>query len=225
MPRVLVIEDEARMASFVTRAISAHGLVVECAGDGVTGLRKILSGRYDLVILDLVLPSMDGMSVLREATLARPDLNVLVMSAMTDIQAKVECLDLGAEDYITKPFALAELLARVRARLRSRDTGREGDLRSGDLVLDVTRREARVGDRVVPLATREFLLLRHLLLRTGEVVPREELLARVWGVSFDPGSNVVDVCVRRLRGKLGDGLIETIRGVGYTVGSANAVPA
>jgi len=213
------------MTSLLARALGAHGFTVESAGDGATGLRKILGGRHDLVILDLVLPGMDGMSVLREASVARPDLRVLVMSAMTDVQAKVECLDLGAEDYITKPFALAELLARVRARLRSGGSGPRSSLQVGDLVLDVERREARVGGRVVPLATREFLLLRHLMLRSGAVVPRDELLARVWGLSFDPGSNVVDVYVRRLRGKLGDGLIETIRGVGYAVAEAQVVAA
>lgn len=225
MAKVLVIDDDARMASFMIRAISGHGFIVESAADGATGLRRILNGRYDLVILDLVLPSMDGITVLREAMQAKPDLSVLVLSTMTDIQAKVECLDLGAEDYMTKPFALAELLARVRARLRSKNPGRESDLRAGELVLDVSRRQARVGDRVVPLASLEFLLLRHLLLRSGEVVPREELLARVWGLSFDPGSNVVDVCVRRLRRKLGGDLIETIRGVGYAIGSAQHVAA
>jgi DNA-binding response OmpR family regulator len=223
MARLLVIDDEPRIVALLSRVLRAQGFAVDAAGDGVSGLERILEGEHDLVILDLVLPGKDGVTVLREAAAGRPDMRVIVMSALSDVHAKVRCLDLGAVDYVTKPFALAELLARIRLRLRPPALEDRSTIRAGDLELDIAGREARVGGRRVPLSTRELLLLRHLMERADEVASREELLERVWGFGFDPGSNVVDVYVRRLRNKLGCSTIETVRGVGYTLGAAHAL--
>jgi DNA-binding response OmpR family regulator len=173
------------------------------------------------VVLDLLLPGVDGVSVLRDLMQTRPDQRVLVLSAISDVQSKVECLDLGASDYLPKPFSLAELVARVRARLRQPASGPgERFLRLGGVTLDMVRRTADAGSGPAVLPEREFLLLRHLMARGGETTSRERLLEEVWGLGFDPGSNVVDVCVGRLRARLGADVIETVRGVGYRFGRA-----
>ena len=152
---------------------------------------------------------------------ARPEQRVLVLSALADVDSKVRCLELGASDYVAKPFALAELVARVRARLRQPAAGPgERELRAGALTLDLVRRVVDTGRDQVTLSERQFLLLQHLMRKGGEVCSREQLLADVWGLSFDPGSNVVDVCVRRLRSKLGGDIIETVRRVGYRLQAA-----
>jgi DNA-binding response OmpR family regulator len=217
--RVLVVEDEPRIASFVSRALAAEGLQVDAAQDGRRGLELARTGRYALVVLDLLLPGVDGVSVLRDLMQTRPDQRVLVLSALSDVQSKVECLDLGASDYLPKPFSLAELVARVRARLRQPASGPgERFLRLGGVTLDVVRRTADAGSGAVVLPEREFLLLRHMMARGGETASRERLLEEVWGLGFDPGSNVVDVCVGRLRARLGADVIETVRGVGYRFG-------
>jgi DNA-binding response OmpR family regulator len=216
MARVLVVEDEPRISGFVSRALSAEGFQVDAAPDGVRGLELARSGRYELVVLDLLLPGRDGVSVLRDLMEVRPEQRVLVLSALSDVERKVECLELGASDYIPKPFALAELIARIRARLRQPASGPEDRrLRLAGVTLDLMRRVADAGARPVALSEREFLLLRHLMLKGGEVCTRQRLLEEVWGYSFDPGSNIVDVCVGRLRSKLGPDTIETVRGVGY----------
>jgi len=217
--RVLVVDDEPRIASFVSRALSAEGFQVDAAPDGRRGLELARSGRYALVVLDLLLPGMDGVSVLRDLMQVRPDQRVLVLSAISDVQSKVECLELGASDYLPKPFSLAELIARVRARLRQPASGPgERYVRLGGVTLDLARRVADVGAGPVALPEREFLLLRCLMLRGGEVCGRQRLLEEVWGYGFDPGSNVVDVCVGRLRARLGADVIETVRSVGYRFG-------
>ena len=149
---------------------------------------------------------------------ARPEQQVIVLSALRDVETKVRCLDLGAVDYVTKPFSLAELLARVRRRLA--DANGERVLRAGPVTLDLQRRAVEIGGDSIPLTGREFLLLRHLMLQRDEVCTRMELLAEVWGYSFDPGTNVVDVCIRRLRAKLGADKIETVRNVGYAFQAA-----
>lgn len=216
MARVLVVDDEPRIASFVSRALTAEGFDVDSASDGVRGLRLAISGRYELVILDLLLPGRNGVAVLEDLIQARPDQRVLVLSALSDVENKVRCLELGASDYLPKPFALAELVARVRARLRQPAAGPgETVLREGRVSLDLVRRAADVGQGPVSLSEREFLLLQRLMLARGEVRSRARLLSEVWGYSFDPGSNVVDVCVRRLRARLGADLVETVRSVGY----------
>jgi DNA-binding response OmpR family regulator len=231
--RILIVDDEPKIRSFVGRALSAAGYAAEFADGGTEGLRLALGVRYDLVILDLVMPDLDGRQVLGKLLGEHPDQAVIVLSCVADVAAKVDCLERGAQDYLTKPFSLAELLARVRVRLRGdahlRGEGRPagepqlaGDvhphpevIRAGDVTLDVGRLVADIGQGPVPLTRLEFLLLRELAEHVGQSVPKGKLLATVWGYDFDPGSNVVDVCVRRLRSKLGFELIKTVRGEGY----------
>jgi two-component system copper resistance phosphate regulon response regulator CusR len=219
---ILVIEDEPRILAFLRRGLEAQGFVVDAAGDGATGLRRARSRRYDLVILDLLLPGLDGLSVLRELARDEPALPVVILSARSDLQTKLRGFELGARDYVPKPFSLEELLARVRAQLRASGVGEAEELvlRVGPLELDVAHRRARVGDHVADLTDREFRLLHHLVRHGGEIISREQLLEAVWGYHFDPGSNVVDVCIRRLRKKLGAGTIETVRHVGYRLAAA-----
>lgn len=219
--RVLVIDDEPRIVDFVSRALTAEGFRVDGAHDGIRALELARTGRYELVVLDLLLPHLDGMSVLQGLMETRPDQRVLILSALSDVETKVKCLEFGASDYLSKPFSLAELIARVRARLRQPSAGpRHRFIHDGRLTLDLTRRVAEVDERRVTLSEREFLVLEHLMREKGEVCSRPRLLAAVWGYSFDPGSNVVDVCVGRLRAKLGGDVIETVRNVGYRFNSA-----
>lgn len=218
MARVLLVDDEPRIVSFVSRALSAEGFQVDSALDGMRGLELARTGRYQLVVLDLLLPGRDGVSVLEDLMESRPHQRVLILSALSDVNSKVRCLQLGASDYLPKPFSLAELLARVRARLRQPASGRDDRFMNvGGVRLDLVRRVAEAGGGAVALSAREFDVLQHLMLRRGEVCSRQQLLADVWGYSFDPGSNVVDVCVGRLRSKLGADAIETVRSVGYRV--------
>ncbi len=211
-----MVDDEPRIVSFVSRALSAEGFQVDGAQDGIRALEMASTGSYELVVLDLLLPHLDGMSVLQRLMETHPDQRVLVLSALADVETKVRCLEFGASDYLSKPFSLAELIARVRARLRQPGIGpRHQVLRGGGLTLDLTRRVVEMDGRRVTLSEREFLLLEHLMRQEGEVRSRQRLLADVWGYSFDPGSNVVDVCVGRLRAKLGGDVIETVRNVGY----------
>jgi two-component system OmpR family response regulator len=216
MARILVIDDEPKIVSFVSRALIAKGHRVEGANDGPRGLMLALSGRYELIVLDLLLPKLDGHSVLRATLRAHPGQKVLVLSALGDVTSKVDCLESGACDYLTKPFELAELIARIRRHLTqtAADTA-EQTLPASSLKLDPQRRFATIGGRRVPLSTREFAILQHLVRRSGDVCSRQELLADVWGYSFDPGSNVVDVYIRRLRAKIGRDVIETVRHAGY----------
>ena len=182
---------------------------------------RVTAGVLGLVVLatgaSIFQDAFDGLQILRELQRSKPELPVVILSARGDVQTKLRGFELGASDYVAKPFSLDELLARVRVRLRGTASfGDEHVLRGGNVVLDVARRQAGVGDRTADLSDREFRLLHHLLVHVGEVVSRERLLAEVWGYDFDPGSNVVDVCIRRLRRKLGPGApIETVRNAGY----------
>ena len=215
--RILVVEDEARIRGFVARAFEAEGLQVDVVGDGERGLARALTGSYGLVILDLLLPGRDGLDVLGELHRRRPGVPVLILSARTDIATKLRGFELGAVDYLAKPFSLEELLARARVQLRrAHGADDSATVCAGRLVLDLARRQARVGDTVADLSDREFRLLHFLMLHVGEVISRQRLLSEVWGFDFDPRSNVVDVCVRRLRRQLGpDAPIETVRNAGY----------
>jgi two-component system copper resistance phosphate regulon response regulator CusR len=214
--RVLVIEDEPRLLAFVRHALEAEGLVVEAAADGAAGLEAALRGGHDLVVLDLVLPGLSGLTVLERLRDARPDLPVLILSARAELPTKLRGFALGATDYVTKPFSLDEFLARVRVQLRR--GGRDSVLSVGPLALDLISRQVYLGDGMTDLSEREFGLLRALMEQPGTVVPREQLLSVVWGIDFDPGTNVVDVCVRRLRRKLGPAArIETVRNAGYRI--------
>src|SRR5881392_346235 len=220
--RILVIEDEPRILEFLARGLEAEGFSVLGARDGQEGLRLAEKAACDLVILDLLLPRLDGLTVLRALETARPDLPVVIVSARADLKTKLNGFDLGARDYLTKPFSLDELLARVRVHLRRPEDRIDGHvLRVGSLALDLARREAQLGDRLVELSDREFKVLHSLLECAGEVVSRERLLSEVWGYHFDPRSNVVDVSIRRLRKKLGPGSpIETVRHAGYRLAEA-----
>ncbi len=231
--RILIVDDEPKIRSFIGRALATAGYATEFAGSGAEGLRLALGTRYDLVILDLVMPDLDGRQVLGKLLAEHPDQAVIVLSCVADVAAKVDCLERGAQDYLTKPFSLAELLARVRVRLRGEahprseahprgDAQPAGDthshaevIKAGCVTLDVGRLVADIGHGPVPLTRLEFLLLRELAEHVGTSVPKGRLLATVWGYDFDPGSNVVDVCIRRLRSKLGFDLIKTVRGEGY----------
>ena len=215
--RVLLIDDEPRILNFVRRGLEAEGLDVDATRDGQEGLDLALSRSYDLVILDLVMPGLDGHAVLRRVVERKPMQPVLILSALNDTASKVGTLELGAEDYISKPFSLEGLLARVRARLRSARRASPTRLQAGGLSLDLIGRRADAGAGPVPLAEREFLLLGELMRHAGATVSKERLLSSVWGYHFDPGSNVVDVYVRRLRAKLGADVITTERGVGYRI--------
>jgi two-component system, OmpR family, response regulator len=215
--RILIVEDEARIRAFLVRAFEAEGFGVDVAADGEHGLARALAGSYDLVILDLLLPGHSGLDALRELHRERSDLPVLILSARGDLPIKLHSFELGAVDYVTKPFSLDELLARARVQLRRARLAENGTvIRVGSLVLDLALRQARVGDVVADLSDREFRLLHFLLAHVGEVVSRERLLSEVWGYDFDPGSNVVDVSIRRLRRRLGpEAPIETVRNAGY----------
>jgi DNA-binding response OmpR family regulator len=220
--RILVIEDEPRILAFLARGLEAEGFVVDGAGDGPAGLERAEAERYDLVILDLLLPGIDGLAVLRELQRERPELPVVIVSARSDLATKLRAFGLGASDYVSKPFSFDELVARVRARLRHTGDEEGGSVvQAGTLTLDLARRQATLGDVVVELSDRELRLLHYLVRHHGEVVTRESLLSEVWGYYFDPHSNVVDVCVRRLRKKLGvNAPIETVRHGGYRLTAA-----
>lgn len=220
--RILLIEDEPRIQAFVRRGLEAEGYAVVTSSDGLDGLSLARSGSWDLVILDVLLPSLSGLRLLHEIHRERPQLPVLILSARTDLRTKLRGFELGASDYMGKPFSIEELLARIRVQLRAVTGIDDGHLlRAGGVVLDLTRRQARVGDTVTDLSDREFRLLHELLLHAGEVMSRERLLSEIWGYAFEPGSNVVDVCVRRLRQKLGPNAhIETIRNAGYRLAAA-----
>ncbi len=215
--RILIVEDEVRIRAFLARAFEAEGFGVDVVGDGEQGLARALAGNYDLMILDLLLPGRSGLDALGELHRERSDLPVLILSARSDLPLKLRSFELGAVDYVAKPFSLDELLARARVQLRRARVPEDNtEIRVGRLALDLARRQARVGESVADLSDREFRLLLFLMQHVGEVISRERLLSEVWGYDFDPRSNVVDVCVRRLRRRLGpDAPIETVRNAGY----------
>ncbi|GAA0604511.1 response regulator transcription factor [Kribbella sandramycini] len=217
MSRILIAEDEERIASFVERGLRGNGFVTTVVGDGETAYAEAVSGAYDLLVLDIGLPRVDGFTVLRRLREARVTIPVVILTARDSVRDTVAGLQGGADDYLAKPFAFEELLARIRLRLRSDGTGTPDAtvLRVGELELDLRTRRAIVGDRSVDLTAREFLLAEMFCRHPDQVLSREQLLSQVWGFDFDPGSNVVDVYIRYLRRKLGQDRIETVRGMGY----------
>ena len=215
MTRILIVEDEDRISSFVAKGLAAEGFATEVADDGHMAVEVVRSGGFDLVILDLGLPGLDGFSVLRMIRAERHDLPVIILTARESIEDTVAGLSGGADDYMRKPFAFDELLARVRLRLRPAEAQEATVLRAGDVAVDIRTRRALVGDQAIEVSSREFTLLEVFLKHPDQVLSRAQLLSRVWGLDFDPGSNVVDVYVRYLREKLGRDTIETVRGVGY----------
>lgn len=215
MTRILIVEDEPRIASFVSRGFESAGYETTIVDDGADALAAALTGDHDLVLLDVGLPTMDGFQVLRELRAKGSTVPVIMLTARTSTRDTVEGLDSGANDYVPKPFIFEELLARVRSRLRETPTSAGVPISYGDVVLDILARRSTVGGREVDLSAREFALAEQFLRNPGRVLSRELLLSRVWGMDFDPGSNVVDVYVRYLRSKLGAHHIVTVRGAGY----------
>lgn len=217
--RIAVVEDEVAIADFLERGLSAEGYEVRMAADGSAGVRAALDPDVDLVVLDRMLPGIDGDAVLERVRASRPRLPVIMLTARTEVADRVEGLERGATDYVTKPFAFNELLARIRARLREVSEDSETTLEAGGLRLNLLTREATRDGLSVRLPEREAAFLAHLLRNAGRVCPRSEILTAAWGYDHDPGTNVVQVYAGYLRRRLsrpGDPLpLETVRGVGY----------
>ncbi|MEJ7876006.1 MAG: response regulator transcription factor [Solirubrobacterales bacterium] len=215
MRRILIVEDEPRFASFLEKGLTANGYTTKVVGDGVSAGVVASDDEFDLMILDLGLPDMDGVHVLRMVRQRGVAMPVIILTAREDMSDKVAGLDAGASDYMTKPFSLEELLARVRARMREEDRVEPTVLEAGKVKLDLRTRRASIEGEVVPLTAREFTMLETFMRHRDQVLSKEQLLSHVWGYDFDPGSNVVEVYVGYLRRKLGGDLIETVRGMGY----------
>ena len=218
--RVLLVEDSERLQRSVGTGLRKSGFAVDVASDGPTGLWMGKSNEYDVIVLDLMLPGMDGMSVLRELRAAGRDTHVLVLTAKDTVDDRVRGLTAGADDYLVKPFAFEELVARVQALARRSHGTKNPVLTFGELQIDTAKRTATVAGRQVDLSPREYALLEYLLRNAGRPLSRAAIMEHVWGIRFDPGTNIVDVCINSLRTKLDDrerGLIQTVRGVGYAV--------
>ena len=231
---ILVIEDEPGIVDFLERGLRAHGFDVVSALDGEKGIARARQEEIDLVVLDLMLPGRSGLEVLEWLRSSRPGLPVIVLTALDDVEHRVTGLDAGAADYLTKPFSLSELAARIRAQLRMAAQAPQTTLKTGDLQIDLLSREVRRDGELVRLSTTEFELLSYLVRNRGQVLSREQILRAVWGYDYDPGTNVVDVYVGYLRRKLrppaspsgdvrasSDSPITTIRSVGYRFDASN----
>lgn len=219
MSRILIAEDEDRIASFIQKGLRANGMRSECAVDGRAALEFARTGHFDLMVLDLGLPGLDGFSVLRRLREDRIDLPVIILTARDAIEDTIAGLSGGADDYMRKPFSFDELLARIRLRLHAVSSDESTLLRVGEVGLDLRTRRASIDGAEIDLTSREFALLENFLRHPDHVLSRQQLLSRVWGFDFDPGSNIVDVYVRYLRNKIGADRIETVRGAGYRMRS------
>ncbi|MGO2658861.1 response regulator transcription factor [Mycetocola reblochoni] len=217
MVRILIAEDEERIVAFVAKGLRQNGYEVSTVSTGTAALAELRRGAHDLVLLDVGLPELNGFDVLGQVRREGISTPAIIVTARTGVQDTVTGLELGASDYIAKPFRFDELLARVRVRLREHH-GDAAVLELGDVRLDLRARRASVAGRDVELSAREFALAEELFRHRGQALSREQLLSRVWGIDFDPGSNVVDVYVRYVRNKLGAGVIATVRGLGYRAG-------
>jgi two-component system, OmpR family, copper resistance phosphate regulon response regulator CusR len=220
--KILVVEDERKMGDYLKQGLDEAGFVVDLVRDGIDGLHQGLTGEYDLAILDVMLPGMDGWQILQSLRKAGKDVPVLFLTARDHVDDRVKGLELGADDYLVKPFAFSELLARVRTLLRRGAKSRGPDtLQAADLEVDLMRRRVTRGGIRIDLTAKEFALLELLLRRQGEVLPRSLIASQVWDMNFDSDTNVIEVAVRRLRGKVDDGfevkLIHTVRGMGYVL--------
>ena len=220
--RVLLIEDDLKIAQFVMKGLRAAGLSADHAEDGESGLTMALTGPYDVAVVDLMLPGRDGLSVIREMRREKVDTPVIILSARGEVADRVRGLETGADDYLPKPFAFSELLARIQALLRRAGGGAESPrLAVGDLTLDLVRREVVRAGRKIELQPLELSLLAYLMRNAGRVVSKTMIMEHVWGYDFDPGTNVVEARISRLREKMDRGfdrkLIHTIRGVGYVI--------
>jgi DNA-binding response OmpR family regulator len=223
--QILVVEDEPGIVDFLERGLAAHGFAVTSAADGETGLSRAMQEDVDLVVLDMMLPGRSGIEVLLSLHEAKPALPVIALTARGEIEDRVAGLDAGAADYLTKPFSLSELAARIRAQLRLAAQAPATTLKAGEIEVDLITREARHAGRLVRLSTTEFELLVYLLRNRGHVLSREQILHAVWGYDYDPGTNVVDVYIGYLRRKLRhDKLsapIVTVRSVGYRLDASD----
>lgn len=219
--RVLAVEDDRKTAEFVRKALTEAGFVVEVVHDGNDALTKLSAGGFEAVVLDIMLPGCDGLSVMRQLRGRGDKTPVLLLSARGSVEEKVEGLNAGADDYLPKPFALQELIARVRALLRRGSETRDVTLRVADLSLDTTTRIARRGERKIELTNREFRLLEYLMRSAGRICGRMMIIEKVWEYNFDPGTNVVDVYIRKLREKIEEAgevkLLHSVRGAGYVL--------
>ncbi len=214
MPYVLLIEDDSRVREIVERGLGARGFVVSTTSEAESALDLVRKFDIDLVLLDLMLPRKHGLEVLEEIRAIKPRLPVVALTALDDIGSKVGGLEAGVDDYVTKPFSIEELAARIHARLRWQDE-EDGALKAGPLTLDLAAHRAALDGREVPLSARELGLLAAFMRHQGQVLSRTQLLRLVWDLDFDPGSNVVEVYVAALRRKIGPAFIETVRGTGY----------
>ena len=217
--RVLVVEDEKKVAAFVQSGLKQQGFTVDVCHHGDEGFRRASSEAFDAIVLDIMLPGRDGLSIVRKLRAEGNVVPIVLLTARGDVDERVEGLDLGADDYLPKPFAMTELVARLRAVWRRRAGVTANVLSYADVVMNLTLREVRRGERNLQLTPQEFSLLESMLRLPEKVVTRTELSQQVWGYQFDPGTNVVEVAVQRLRRKLDDGfpqpLLHTVRGVGY----------
>jgi DNA-binding response OmpR family regulator len=219
--RILVVEDNKKTAAFISKALKPEGFAVNVLDNGDDALSTLIATPFDAVVLDIMLPGRDGLSLLQQLRARGNRTPVLLLSARGEVNERVEGLDAGADDYLAKPFALEELIARVRALVRRGDESKSAILRLGDLTLDTTTRIARRGKRTIELTAREYRLLELLMRSPGRICGRMMIIEKVWDYDFDPGSNIVDVYVRRLRGKIDEGfetkLLHSVRGVGYVL--------
>ena len=220
--KILVVEDESKTGTYLKQGLSEAGFVVDLAVNGFDGLHLATSESYDLAILDVMLPGIDGWQILQGIRRAGNDMPVLFLTARDQVEDRVKGLELGADDYLVKPFAFSELLARVRTLLRRGTKAKDAEcLRAADLELDLLRRRVTRGGRRIDLTAKEFGLLELLLRRQGEVLPRSLIASQVWDMNFDSDTNVVEVAVRRLRAKIDDDfevkLVRTVRGMGYVL--------
>ena len=227
--RVLIVEDEPGIVRMLERGLAAHGHQPISADNGEDGARlAAFDDSVDLVVLDIMLPGLSGHEVLKRIRTRRPELPVLMLTARDDLQNKVGALDAGADDYLTKPFAFEELLARIRALTRRTDQPRASLIEAGDLRVDLLSHRAWRGDKQIELSSREFALLEYFMRHPGQALSRQQILSAIWDYAFDPGSNVVDVYVRYLRRKIDrsgeSSLIETVRGVGYRFNPPHETP-
>ncbi len=218
--KILIVEDEPKMGDYLKQGLTEAGFMVDLARNGLDGLHLGSTDTYDLAVLDVMLPGIDGWQVLEGVRRAGKDLPVLFLTARDSIEDRVKGLEMGADDYLVKPFAFSELLARVRTLLRRGGTSKESEfLRAADLELDLSRRRAARAGKKIELTAKEFALLELLLRKQGEVLPRSLIASQIWDMNFDSDTNVIEVAIRRLRAKVDDNfepkLIQTVRGMGY----------
>jgi DNA-binding response OmpR family regulator len=217
--KILVVEDEKKLAGFIRRGLEEHGFAVTVSHDGDEAYTLACAEPYDLIVLDIMLPGRDGLSILKGLRDRKNTVPVVLVTARSETNERVQGLNVGADDYITKPFFMDELLARVQAVLRRTSGEQLSVLRAGDLTVNLIAREVRRGKEEIALPPREFSLLEYLMRSPGRVFTRSQILEHVWGYGFDPGTNIVDVCLQRLRSKIDpvecESFIETVRGVGY----------